>query len=99
MRFNNDATQSVMERLNAADTSIEGASVERGETAGQAADSIQSIENRNFYETKEEKCQLVRDCFKIDKNNESLNADKKLNEVVIKLFVDNFGVLATHLSQ
>ena len=31
--------------------------------------------------------------------NEILNADEKLKEAVIKLFLDNFEVLATHPSQ
>ena len=48
----------------------------------QSADSIQSIENRNFYKTEEEKRQLVPDSFKLN-NNEIQNADKKLKEGVI----------------
>ena len=64
----------------------------------QSADSIQSIENRNFYKTEEEKRQLVPDSFKLN-NNEIWNADKKLKEGVIKFFVDNFGVLTTPPSQ
>ena len=61
-------------------------------------DSVQSIESRNFSETEKEKLQFICESFKLDEN-EKLNIDEKLKEAVIKLFVDNFEVLATHLSQ
>ena len=50
-----------------------------------------------FYETKEEKRQFICESFQLDAN-EILNADEKLKEAVIKLFSDNFEVLATHPS-
>ena len=56
------------------------------------------IENRKFYETEEEKCQFICESFQLDAN-EILNEDEKLKEAVIKLFLDNFEVLATHQSQ
>ena len=68
------------------------------EKAGWKTDSVQSVENRQFYETKEEKRQFIRENFQLDRN-EILNADAKLKEAVIKLFSDNFEVLATHPSQ
>ena len=88
MRFNNLSTT---ERLNAADSSIGGDSVERAEKASQAADSMQSIENRNFYDTEVEKIQFVQDNFKLN-NNKILNMDKELKEAVIQLFIDHFDV-------
>ena len=55
------------------------------------ADSVQSIENRQSYKTKEEKCQFIHESFKFDMNA-ILNADAKLNEAVITLFLDDFEV-------
>ena len=57
-----------------------------------------SLENRQSYETEEEKCQFIHENFKLDKN-EILNADAKLKKAVIKLFINNFKLLATHPSQ
>ena len=48
-------TQSVTERSNDMYTRIGGASVGNTEKAGRKADSVQSIENRQFYKTKGEK--------------------------------------------
>ena len=48
-------TQSVTGQINDADTHIGGASRGNTEKAGRKAGSVQSIENRQFYETKEEK--------------------------------------------
>ena len=41
---------------------------------------------------------MAQDSFKLDENK-ILNADEMLKDAVIQLFVDNFKVLATHLSQ
>ena len=90
--------QSVTGQINDAKTCIGGASVGKGEKAGRKADSVQSIENRQCYETKEEKRKFICESFKLD-TNAILNADAKLKEAVIKLFLDNFEVLATHPSQ
>ena len=68
------------------------------EKAGWKADCVKSVENRKFQETKEEKRQFIHDSFQLNVNEIS-NADKKIKEVVIKLFLDNFEVLASHLSQ
>ena len=46
----------------------------------------------------DEKHQFICESFQLDKN-EILNADAKLKEAVIKLFLDNFKVLALHPSQ
>ena len=80
------------------ETHIGGTSVEKTEKVGRKADSVQSIENRQGYETEEEKQKFIRESFKLDLNA-ILNADAKLKEAVIKLFLDNFEVLATHPSQ
>ena len=71
-----DAMQSRSEG-NATDNCIVGDSGGREEKAGQIADSVQSIENRNFYETEEEKHQFMRERFKLHENK-ILNADEKL---------------------
>ena len=68
------------------------------EKTGRKAGSVQLIENRQFYKTKEEKRQFIRESFQLD-TNEILNTDAKLKEAVIKFVLDNFEVLATHLSQ
>ena len=81
---------------NDTDTHIGGAIVGDAEKAGSKADSVQSIENRHSYETIEEKRQFISESFKLD-TNKILNADAKLREAVIKLFVDNFEVLATEV--
>ena len=57
-----------------------------------------SIENRQCYETEKEKRKFIRESFQLD-TNAILNADAKLKEAVIKLFLDHFEVLATHPSQ
>ena len=49
-----DPTQNVTERSNDMETFIGGTSVGNVEKAGQRADSVQSIENRKFYESEEE---------------------------------------------
>ena len=59
---------------------------------------IQTIENRQFYETEEEKQKFICECFQLD-TNAILNGDAKLKEAVIQLFLDNFEVLATHPNQ
>ena len=53
---------------------------------------------QTIFKTEEKKRQFIRESFELD-TNEILNADAKLKEAVIKLFVDNIGVLATHPSQ
>ena len=80
-----DSTQSVTGKSNDTDTHIGGPSVGDMEKAGREADSVHSIENRKFYETKEEKQQFIRDCFQLDANA-ILNAEEKLKEAVIKFF-------------
>ena len=81
--------QSITGQINDMETWIGGASVENAEKAGPKADSVQSIENRQCYETEEEKQKFIRESFKLD-SNEILNADAKIKEAVIKLFLDNF---------
>ena len=51
-----------------------------------------------MYKTKEEKRQFIHESFQLEAN-EILNANKKFKEAVIKLFLDNFKVLARHPSQ
>ena len=85
-------TQSVTGQSNDMDTRIGGASGGNAEKAGQ------SIENRQFYKTKEKKLQFICESFQLDMNA-ILNEDAKLKEAVIKLFLDNFEVLDMHHSQ
>ena len=66
------------------DTRIGGASTGNTEKAGRKTNSVQSIENRQFYKTKGEKCQFIRESFQLD-TNPILNTDAKLKESVIKL--------------
>ena len=80
------------------DTSIGSASGGNTEKAGQKAGKVQSIENRQFYKTKEEKHKFIHESFQLD-TNAILNVDAKVKEAVIKLFLDNFEVLAMHPSQ
>ena len=47
------------------------------------------------YPTEESKRKFIKDSFKIDEN-EILNRDAKLKEEVIKLFLENFSMLALH---
>ena len=79
-------------------TCIGGPSVGDAEKAGWKADSVQSVENRKYYKTEEENHRFIRESFQLDRNK-ILNADAKLKEAVIKLFLDNFEVLPTHPSQ
>ena len=85
-------TQSVTGRINDAEARIGSADVGNTEKAGHKADSVQSIENRQFCETKKEKQKFIHESFQLDMNA-ILNTDAKLKEAVIKLF------LATHPSQ
>ena len=93
-----EVTQSITGTSNDMDTHIGGASRDDAKKAGQKADSVQSRENRRFYKTKEENRQFIHESYQLD-SNEILNADKKLKEEVIKLFLDSFEVLAAHPSQ
>ena len=87
-------TPCVTGRSNATDTCIGGASGCNTKKAG----SVHSIGNRQSYETQEERRNFIRESFQLD-SNKILNEDPKLKEEVIKLFLDNFKVLATHPSQ
>ena len=80
------------------ETCIGRASGGNKEKVGQKADSVQSIENRQCYETEEEKCKFISESFQLD-TNAILNTDTKLKEAVIKLFLDNFEALTAHPSQ
>ena len=91
-------TPSVTERINDAETGIGSTSVRYAEKAGRKGDSVQSIGSRQCYETEEEKQKFIRERFQLD-NNAILNADAMLKEEAIKLFLDNFKVLATHPAQ
>ena len=51
-------TQGVTGQSNDTATCIGGASRENAEKAGRKAGSLQSIENRQFYKTLEEKCSI-----------------------------------------
>ena len=84
----------LIERSNDTDTCIGGASRRDVEKAG----SVHSIESRQCYETEVEKQKFIRESFKLD-SNAILNEDAELKEDVIKLFLDNFDVLATHSSK
>ena len=57
-----------------------------------------SLNSRQSYETQDEKQNFIHESFQLD-SNEILNQDTKLKEEVIKLFLDNFDVLAIHPSQ
>ena len=72
--------------------------VEKVEIAGWKAECVQTIESRQSYETEEQKKKFIPDRFQLD-TNAILNTDAKLKEAMIKLFLDNFKVLATHPSQ
>ena len=91
-------TQCFTGRSNDTETCIGGASRGNAEKAGWKADSVHSIENRQCYETEEEKGKFSSDSFQLD-TNAILNAGTKLKKAVIKLFLDNFEILATHSSQ
>ena len=68
-----------------AKTRIGGDSEGNEDKTGQKADSVQSIENRQCYETEEEKRKFIGEGFQLDMNA-ILDADAKLKEAVIKLF-------------
>ena len=61
------------------------------EKAGRKAGSVQSKENRQCYETKRETHQFICDLVRY-----KCNIKRRCK---IKLFLDNFKVLATHPSQ
>ena len=61
------------------------------------AGSVHSINSRQCYDSKVEKQKFIRESFKLD-SNAILNKDAELKEDVIKLFLDNFEVLASHPS-
>ena len=84
-----EATKSITRRSNDMDTCIGGASVGNTEKAGRKADSVESIEKGQFYETQGEQHQFTRESFLLD-SNEILNADAKLKEAVIKLYFRQF---------
>ena len=60
--------------------------------------AVYTIDSRQNYETEVEKQKFIRESFKLD-SNAILNEDAELKEEVIKLFLDNFEVLATHPNQ
>ena len=72
--------------------------MEKVEKAGRKAECVQTIGNRQSYETETEKQKFIQESFQLDMNA-ILNADAKLKEAVIKLFLDHFEVLAMHPSQ
>ena len=84
----------VIEWSNDADTCIGGASRSDAKKAG----SVQSIESRQCYDIEVEKQKFICESFQLD-SSAILKEDTKLKEEVIKLFQDNFEVLATHPSQ
>ena len=87
-------TQCVTWQSNCAETGIGGASVgnaKKVEKAGLKAEWVQTIENRKSYETEAEKRKFIRKSFQLD-TNAILNADAKLKEALIKLFLDNLEV-------
>ena len=63
-----NAMQSVARMSNDRDTHIGSASEGDAEKAGWKADSVQSVENRQFFETEEEKLQFTCESFELDKN-------------------------------
>ena len=94
-------TQCVKGRSNCKETHIGSASVgntEKVEKAGRKAEWVQTIENRQSYETEEEKRKFIHESVQSD-TNAILNMGAKVKEAVIKLFIDNLEVLATHPSQ
>ena len=91
-------TPSITRQSNDMDIHIGGASVGNPEKGCRKADSVQSIENRQFYETEGKTHQFIRESFWLD-TYEILNADAKLKEAGIKLSLDFVEVSATHPSQ
>ena len=89
--------QGVTGQSSETNTHIGSSSGENAEKAGQKAGSEKTIENRQFYETKEEKRQFIHESFQLDMNS-ILNMDANLKDAEIKLFLDNFMVLAKHPS-
>ena len=77
--------QSITRQSNDTDTLIGSASGGNTEKAGWKAGSVQSLEKRQFYETKEKKHPFIRERFQLD-TKAILTADAKLKEVVIQLF-------------
>ena len=57
-------------------------------------ESVNSLQESDF-PTKESRRKFIKDSFKIEQN-EILNRDAKLKEEVIKLFLENFSMLALH---
>jgi len=57
-------------------------------------ESVKSLQESDF-PTEESRKKFIEDSFKIDEN-EILNRDAKLKEEVIKLFLENFSILAFH---
>ena len=57
-------------------------------------ESLNSLQESDF-PTEDSRRKVIKDSFKIDKN-EILNRDAKLKEEVIKLFLENFSTLALH---
>ena len=55
--------QSITGQRNDTDTRIGGASVGDTEKAVRKTDSVQPIENKQFYESKEEKLQFIHESF------------------------------------
>ena len=60
------------------------------------AEAINYIQESD-YPTEESKSKIICKSFKIDKN-EILNQDEKLKEEAVKMFLDNFLVLALYLN-
>ena len=75
--------QNVTGQSNDMNTHKGGASLGDVGKAGRKADSVQSIENKEFYQTKKEKGQFIRKSFQLDMN-EILNSDAKLKKAVNK---------------
>ena len=75
LEIHKEDTKSITGRSNDMDTCIGGSSVgDGGEKAGRKADSVQSIENRQFKKNEGEKRQFIHESFKLD-TNKILNAD------------------------
>ena len=75
--------QRITGRINDAETRIGSTSVGNAEKAIWKAGSVQSIENRQCYETAKERRKFIRESFQLYTNS-ILNADAKLKEAVIK---------------
>ena len=78
-----DNTQSITGRINDEETRIGGASVWHAEKASRKAVIVQSLENRQCYETEDEKQKFIIESFQLD-TNAILNTDAKFKEAVIK---------------